>query len=623
MVTKDPIDNGEVLDLSVKKAKPKQQRKSTSLYSQQLSQLLSPPSSTTSTSSSSSASLSPKTSVTTYRTSKATKRPIIEDTSLLSSTTLARTTTKRPLRFQCKYCDYKAPSTSLMQNHIYRHTDLTPYSCAYCGHKSTTKSTIMVHIELCHPNMEVKIIENRVRETDFYRDLNNDNNNKSSSTSPTPMPTLTLKKNKINNKNFSLSSSSSTIIVEEPKMKKLRSNSYDEVPINGVAISLKNIADPSSPLSDDFSDETENVEPLIDEDFDNNGHDTDGLLTSDDQTEQQQTLKLKIQVETCNTIHHSTKKYDDAKVDNEDNEYITVFNRPKQYFGSLYEPDKQYACKLCSYTTNHRPSMEDHVYVHTNEKPYRTDETAKCGYCGEEIYTRYAATYHIKYKHAGMPRNFIQNKADVTQYYVNRARKEDEKNQFKLIDTRRVRLPHREKSKTDQSPSKSVSSADDAKSNVSLVPLSTTANSSPLPTSAIENPLSFLNSSSNLTNGQVDYRFLLAWSYYLATQAWLSPLYSQQESTTPNSNVQQKQQFIQAMQAAAVLAATLKTPPNMSSSSSSSLKSSEKITDEDDSSDNEEVILKVERFDEPEQSSALVNNNDGTLLIIKEENEEE
>jgi hypothetical protein len=51
----------------------------------------------------------------------------------------------------------------------------------------------------------------------------------------------------------------------------------------------------------------------------------------------------------------------------------------------------------------------------------------RCGYCGEEIYTRYAATYHIKYKHAGMARNFIQNKADVTQYYVNRAKRDDEK----------------------------------------------------------------------------------------------------------------------------------------------------------------------------------------------------
>ena len=55
----------------------------------------------------------------------------------------------------------------------------------------------------------------------------------------------------------------------------------------------------------------------------------------------------------------------------EGNNYVSVFNRPKQYFGSLYEPDKQYSCKLCTYTTNHKPSMEDHVYVHTNKRPYR------------------------------------------------------------------------------------------------------------------------------------------------------------------------------------------------------------------------------------------------------------
>ena len=146
-------------------------------------------------------------------------------------------TNKRPLRFQCKHCDYKAPSTSLMQNHIYRHTDLTPYACAYCGHKSTTKSTIMVHIELCHPNMEVKIIENRVREQDFYRDLN------------------------------STEISSSASAAEEPIMKKQRRSNQNyshSAPINGVAISLKALIDDdnaSSPASDGTS-ETENLEPL-------------------------------------------------------------------------------------------------------------------------------------------------------------------------------------------------------------------------------------------------------------------------------------------------------------------------------------------------------------------------
>jgi hypothetical protein len=160
-----------------------------------------------------------------------------------ASLTGAMPSNKRPLRFQCKHCDYKAPSTSLMQNHIYRHTDLTPYACAYCGHKSTTKSTIMVHIELCHPNMEVKIIENRVREQDFYRDLNS-----------------------------SERSSPVTSTIHESQTKRQRhSHQYDieSAPINGVAISLKAMIDDdneSLPASDQTS-ETENLEPILFDDY--------------------------------------------------------------------------------------------------------------------------------------------------------------------------------------------------------------------------------------------------------------------------------------------------------------------------------------------------------------------
>jgi hypothetical protein len=214
LINDDDHGNG-VLDLSVKKRLPV---------------LLSPPSSTTSSSSSSSSP--PKYCLPTG------KRPLELNPSISSSTSKVQPTNKRPLRFQCKHCDYKAPSTSLMQNHIYRHTDLTPYACAYCGHKSTTKSTIMVHIELCHPNMEVKILENRVREQDFYRDLNN--------------------------------SEISTIANtrQEPQLKKpRRSNQYDSesAPINGVAISLKTIMDDGnefSPTSDEIYD-TDHLDPIL------------------------------------------------------------------------------------------------------------------------------------------------------------------------------------------------------------------------------------------------------------------------------------------------------------------------------------------------------------------------
>ena len=52
----------------------------------------------------------------------------------------------------------------------------------------------------------------------------------------------------------------------------------------------------------------------------------------------------------------------------------------------------------------------------------------RCGYCNEEIYTRYAATYHNKYKHPGEARNFIKDEQDVSIYYVNRARKSTNNN---------------------------------------------------------------------------------------------------------------------------------------------------------------------------------------------------
>ncbi|CAF4569600.1 unnamed protein product [Rotaria sp. Silwood1] len=513
----DANDNGnEVLDLSIKKG---------------VSVLLSPPSSTTSSSSSSSSSvISPKNG----------KRMLDLNTSTSSSSSSATTTTtttttitkgqptnKRPLRFQCKHCDYKAPSTSLMQNHIYRHTDLTPYACAYCGHKSTTKSTIMVHIELCHPNMEVKINENRVREQDFYRDLNSSDINK----------------------------------IQEPQIKKQRhsSNQYDSesAPINGVAISLKTIIDDGnefSPGSDEIYG-TDNFESILLPTSDILDDDSE-QLTETNSFESSPTLKLKFSPPPTPTIDTLSKPVTKESDSDDDSEYLLVYNRPKQYYGSLYEPDKQYACKLCTYTTNHRPSMEDHVFVHTNEKPY------KCGYCGEEIFTRYAATYHIKYKHAGMARNFIQNKADVTKYYVNRAKKEEEKNQFKLVDTRRVKVPSRngksvnnQQNKMDILIERPTQRESSPSTPVPPSPLPSTS----LPTSqSTKCPSSIPPSNTPRLPATPDYRFLLAWSYYLASQtAWLSPMLQQQQQqqqgqspfslpTDPESAAK----FLQAMETA-------------------------------------------------------------------------
>lgn len=318
----DGNDNGNaVLDLSIKKG---------------LSVLLSPPSSITSSSSSSSSLssvISPQQALSTGKRTLESYIPVSSPSLSSSNSIKGQPTSKRPLRFQCKHCDYKAPSTSLMQNHIYRHTDLTPYACAYCGHKSTTKSTIMVHIELCHPNMEVKIVENRVREQDFYRDLNS-----------SEMPTISNK-------------------ILEPQNKKPRHSTQSEsepAPINGVAIQLKTIIDEGNDLSP-ASDElytSDNFESVILPTSDILDDDNNEQVTESSLHELSPTLKLKLSPPTTPTMDSLSKSNgkesdsdgDDYKKEtmenkynffSDDSQYLLVYNRPKQYFGSLYEPDKQ------------------------------------------------------------------------------------------------------------------------------------------------------------------------------------------------------------------------------------------------------------------------------------------
>jgi len=106
-------DENNVLDLSVKK-NSSSNNEIILKQNQNLSSLITPPSS------SSTSSSSPKQNLPTN------KRMLETSSTIKAQQTGTISSNKRPLRFQCKHCDYKAPSTSLMQNHIYRHTDLTP-----------------------------------------------------------------------------------------------------------------------------------------------------------------------------------------------------------------------------------------------------------------------------------------------------------------------------------------------------------------------------------------------------------------------------------------------------------------------------------------------------------------
>jgi hypothetical protein len=193
----------------------------------------------------------------------------------------------------------------------------------------------MVHIELCHPNMEVKINENRVREQDFYRDLNN------SEIASIANPSI----------------STTSVSTHEPQVKKARrSNEYDSesAPINGVAISLKTIdhdGNESSRASDDTS-EAENLEPIL---FDDDEQQIDTSIFDTPPTMAKPLHKLKFlpqQIPIMESATSVTKESDsDGKFNHyfpcrtlyflDGSEYLLVYNRPKQYYGSLYEPDKQ------------------------------------------------------------------------------------------------------------------------------------------------------------------------------------------------------------------------------------------------------------------------------------------
>ena len=189
----------------------------------------------------------------------------------------------------------------------------------------------MVHIELCHPHLEVKIIESRVREQDFYRDLNNSE----VTALPNPIP-------------------------ESPTKRQRRPNPYDSdlAPINGVAISLKDIVDDVNQFS-----------PASDEAFEADNLDTSLFPSSDflfehdeppiESIPHESTLKLKLSPPGTPAFHRPTVAAKESDSDGsissffvdvqkqitpffvDDSEYLLVYNRPKQYYGSLYEPDKQ------------------------------------------------------------------------------------------------------------------------------------------------------------------------------------------------------------------------------------------------------------------------------------------
>lgn len=148
-----------------------------------------------------------------------------------------------------------------------------------------------------------------------------------------------------------------------------------------------------------------------------------------------------------------------------------------------------------------------------------------------------------------MPRNFIQNKADITQYYINRAKAEEENSQSKATDTRRVRVPNRHgKSIHQQHNQRSEGLVELPAQLAPTSPTTITATDSSLSISPMPSP----PASQAPASATPDYRFLLAWSYYLATQsAWISPLAQQQQGASPAAlptDPEAAAKFLQAIQ---------------------------------------------------------------------------
>ena len=72
-------------------------------------------------------------------------------------------------KFCCKHCTYSNNSRTVMQEHIYNHTAVVPYSCGYCSAIFGTKSGVMSHNKREHRNSPPIVIKtNEVKEEDFY-----------------------------------------------------------------------------------------------------------------------------------------------------------------------------------------------------------------------------------------------------------------------------------------------------------------------------------------------------------------------------------------------------------------------------------------------------------------------
>ncbi len=76
-------------------------------------------------------------------------------------------------KFLCKHCTYTSANRGVMQEHIYNHTSIVPYSCGYCGAIFGTKSGVMTHNKREHKDAPPVVIKTtEINEEEYYTSTN-------------------------------------------------------------------------------------------------------------------------------------------------------------------------------------------------------------------------------------------------------------------------------------------------------------------------------------------------------------------------------------------------------------------------------------------------------------------
>ena len=96
-------------------------------------------------------------------------------------------------KFHCKKCTYTTNVRGNMQDHIYNHTTVVPYSCGHCGAIFGTRSGVIVHTKRDHRGRPYSILKaDDINEEDYYTETRLDKGGPSGLPRDAPAPEKVL-----------------------------------------------------------------------------------------------------------------------------------------------------------------------------------------------------------------------------------------------------------------------------------------------------------------------------------------------------------------------------------------------------------------------------------------------